>query len=301
MLGLWDHFKASRSRKFRLHKNKFQSVMINKVYRKVVSFLRRIRIRRCIKQGMPVPFDFKGTKLFLNPENAAVYHIENSTKKIERMVNLIGTEPKVILDVGANCGIFSALAAARFPSAKIYAFEPSDDLIPLIRSNCQGHNVSIHQCAVGEKQGTMTLYVNSKSQQTNSLNMDAVKLFSPEEEIEKRSVECITLDEFAKQNYLAQIDVLKVDVQGFEGAVLRGGRETLRRTPLLFIESTWIDIESIVELLPLALHYGFRFAAVIAPVYMGADIMFSRTEIAESEHYLHTFELDAQIQSGRWL
>ena len=55
---------------------------------------------------------------------------------------------------------------------------------------------------------------------------------------------------------IKKIDVLKVDVQGYEGAVFRGCGDLVSTVEMLFVESTWMDIESIVETIPFALEHG---------------------------------------------
>jgi Methyltransferase FkbM domain len=106
------------------------------------------------------------------------------------------------------------------------------------------------------------------------------------------------LDIFSKNNDITSIDVLKVDVQGFEGPVFRGARKTLPHIKQLFIESTWMDIESIMEIIPLGLTYGFTHAAVINPVYMGADILLSRRKFCSSNIHL-SFELTEDLLAKR--
>ena len=242
------------------------------------------RIRIAIRRRELVPFKYEGSTYYLNPENAALYHIRNSTSKLNRMAQLISEDTRVVFDVGANCGIFSAIVATRLPEAAIHSFEPSEDLVPVIRKNCEGLNVIIHQMAVGETTEEMKLYVNPESQQTNSLNLDAVRLFSSEDKIQKRSVDCIGLDEFVMQSGVDRIDVLKVDVQGFEGAVFRGSKKVLDNVNQLFVESTWMDVNSIIDAIPLARRHGFKYAAVVNPVFMGADLLFSRNPIVDREN-----------------
>lgn len=217
------------------------------------------------------------------------------------MTNLVSKDSRTIFDVGANCGVFSAFAAIRCPSAKVFAFEPSTDLIPLIKKNCQGLNVSVLPHAVSEQTETKTLFVNPNSQQTNSLNADAVTLVSKCQQIEERTVLCTSLDDFAAKENLVGIDILKVDVQGFEGAVFRGGQTVLRSVKQLFVESTWMDIESVVHLIPLAKKYGFRFAAVVNPVYLGADLLLSKEMIKKDENTHLIFDLDSDVLDGSWV
>ena len=260
----------------------------------------RCRYLRYLHRNQPIPFVFKSHTYYLHPDQSAIYHIENSTAKIARMVDLIGSAPNYVFDVGAHCGLFSAFIAKKFPECNIFCFEPSQELIPIINRNCPQCNLTIFNCAISDKDEHRTFYVNPKSQQTNSLNEDAVTLFAAKDIVEKRTVRCRSLDSIAKEYNIKRVDVLKVDVQGFEGAVFRGAKALLSTVEHLFIESTWIDIESITQIIPFALNYGFQYAAVINPVYMGADVLLSRQLIKHRKAVELIFPLKEELLTNRW-
>ena len=256
-------------------------------------------IQQLIAQGKPIPFSYNGRTFYLNPDQSAVYHLKNSISKIADLVQLINEDAKTILDIGANCGLFAAFAAMKLPNADIFAFEPAPDLVPVMQQNFKGLNVSLQPVAVSDQTGEQTLYVNPASQQTNSLKPEAVDLFAENVPIEEEIVWCTTLDDFADENSLQQIDVMKVDVQGFEGAVFRGARSVMPHVQQLFVESIWPDLDSVMELIPMGIHYGFRYAALINPVYMGADVLFSRTEITSTK-VVKKFELTPDLLKRTW-
>ena len=247
-----------------------------------------------VAQRKPVSFINRNRKYFLNPDKSTAYHIINSTEKIERMVRLINSDAKTIFDVGANCGIFSAFAARKLPSASIYAFEPSNNLIPFIKMNCSDLNVSIHNIAISERAEIKKIFINIDSQQTNSFNFNSVSIFTSNNRIQEQKINCISLDEFTKNNSISEIDVLKVDVQGFEGEVFRGAKNILPKVKQIFVESTWMDIKSILEIIPFGIKYGFKYATVINPVHMGADILFSRYGIDSTFVFL-SFKLEKEL------
>lgn len=235
----------------------------------------------------------------MNADRSAIYHILNSTAKIANMTDLIPRKTKMIFDVGGNCGLFSAFAEISCPDAEIHCFEPSSELLPIIERNISTDRVAVHGVAVGDRDGQVELFVNANSQQTNSLNRSAVELFAEPNSVESRMVRCIRLDKFAAEKGIDKIDVLKVDVQGYEGAVFRGCRKMLPTVDMLFVESTWMDVESIVEMIPFALDYGFTHAYVVNPVYMGADILISRSEIKSSAIKMG-FQINEELLTRRW-
>lgn len=227
------------------------------------------------------PVTINGHRYYLNREKLTDWVAKNSLSKIERMVELI-EEADCVFDVGANCGIFAALCAAKFPAAKIHAFEPSTSLQRVLARNCPSPNISLYPVAVGERDEEVTLYINPESQQTNSLHRSSIEPFT--DRIDEQVAHCITLDSLG-----VEPDVLKIDVQGAEGAVFRGARTVLKAVRWLFVESSWLDPDA-AQLVPAAQHYGFTHVTAVNPVHMGADLLFTREPVEGS----------ARIGSQRW-
>jgi FkbM family methyltransferase len=249
--------------------------------------------------GKPLHVTVNGSKYWLNPEPTALYHARNSMPKLKRMVDLIG-DARSIFDVGANCGIFAALCAERFPAATIHAFEPAAGLQPMLAHNCAADNIAVHQLAVGERNEVVTLYVHPESQQANSLQAAAVEAFLDPAEIETETTSCVSVDSFMAENSIANVDVLKVDVQGTEGAVLRGAQAALKDVRYLFVEASWLDPESVQHLLPAAEHYGFQHATVVNPVHSGADLLFTREPLVTDVPNLLQFPLGSEGAGRPW-
>ena len=82
---------------------------------------------------------------FLTTANPCIQH--------DALFGLVGT-PRVILDVGANIGLFSIAAHVAFPGAKITAVEPSPVVLPALQRNT-GSFAEIVNGALGETAGQM--------------------------------------------------------------------------------------------------------------------------------------------------
>lgn len=222
---------------------------------------------------MPIRIPLGDRKYLVNPERAVIYHLAHSISKLERLVQAIpDAESPVILDVGANCGLFSVLAAQRFPSARIYAFEPAPELASLVSDNLKDHGGVVVQKAVTDKSGEVTLFVNKDSQQTNSIFKGAVEAVGNLSGEYK--VDAISLDDFARSEGLDKIDLLKIDVQGAESLVLAGATEILEKTRALLVEVTFLDPS--VQVLMQLLADRFPVWRPINPVLFGADILLLR-------------------------
>jgi FkbM family methyltransferase len=184
----------------------------------------------------------------------------------------------VIIDGGANNGLFSFLMARRFPKARIIACEPSGKLIPILRRNFDQLNVDLVEKALSDTTGKLVLYTAGNSDQVGSIFKENVEVFS-KIEINSVEVDAISLVELLKEKNILRISVLKLDVQGAEYAILKNAEDVLDITDyllleLMFIEPTVFDLIKVVR-------EKFPFYTVTNKVSYGADILFSKKELSK--------------------
>lgn len=123
----------------------------------------------------------------------------------------------VVLDVGANVGLVTFQLLARRPDLRIYAFEPNQRNVAAWRRNRElnPHGVAeLSEVAVGSETGSGTLVVPSDS---GSGFIDSGS----------GGVAVITLDSFLRDRGIEVVELLKLDVEGFEHRVLRGAHESI--------------------------------------------------------------------------
>jgi FkbM family methyltransferase len=156
---------------------------------------------------------------------------------------LIREEVKLVVDVGAFEGYYALAAAQSYPNAKIIAIEPSLKNKNILETNVEKHagRVKVVHSAVSDSPGigvlniTSTGAANSLYQQTaehSRQNPHVTQIYTEQ-------VSMMTLDALMAEHNHAdteQIDVLKIDVEGAEINVLRGGLESLKRTRFAIIE-----------------------------------------------------------------
>lgn len=134
-----------------------------------------------------------------------------------------------IIDLGANIGYFTMLAASLVDQdAKVFAVEPSSDNVKLIELSRRQNNfnhIQIINTAVGEDIGILVLNGSYSNGTTASLSNDVQAV------LESTVVPCLPLDHMIPSDM--QIDLIKIDVEGFEYRALLGAKRIL---------STWHPI-----------------------------------------------------------
>ncbi|MEM0118123.1 MAG: FkbM family methyltransferase [Conexivisphaerales archaeon] len=137
----------------------------------------------------------------------------------------------IVLDVGANLGHFTVLAAKKAINGTVYSFEPDPFTFKLLNQNCKINmvkNVVTFNLACLDREGVFTLNLRLKNLGGHSF----VKMHSwwPRE-----TVKTVRLDDILKQT---KLDVAKIDAEGSEVMILDGMRGIIRRSPnmKMFIE-----------------------------------------------------------------
>jgi FkbM family methyltransferase len=123
-------------------------------------------------------------------------------------------ESPVILDAGANLGMATLYFKWLYPKAKMYAFEPDPTTFAMLQTNvAQNHltDVVLQNCALGQQDGTVELFVNRNNPGTLLMSTFASRLQGEAIRVPSRR-----LSDFIN----APIDFLKLDVEGAEHQVL---------------------------------------------------------------------------------
>lgn len=144
-----------------------------------------------------------------------------------------------VIDVGAYRGHVSKVLKYIFPSADIYAFEPSDEILKL-ESN-KNENITIERSAIGEKKIIADFYRTSYGPASSLLPFG--KFYKNTFKVEERKkVNVITLDDYFKNINLRKHIFLKIDTQGMDGSVLRGASKLLKKVSIIHIESPFKEL-----------------------------------------------------------
>lgn len=134
-----------------------------------------------------------------------------------------------VVDIGANVGIYSMLAASR--GARVIAYEPGPSAFRRLTSNTQRWGVECHMAAVvSEPRDTATLFIHPRRDTRNTLlPPDRAEAFIYADSVE---VPAITLAEVLA----TPCDLLKLDCEGAEFELLMGNNEALRNASRIIAE-----------------------------------------------------------------
>jgi FkbM family methyltransferase len=138
-------------------------------------------------------------------------------------------EEYVCIDVGANIGITTLIMAEYCRSGKVVSIEPSTSTFAVLRKNISANgirNAIAMQVAIGEKEGLAKFVENSAYSYVSEQGTE---------------VPMTTLSALVERLGLSAMDFIKIDVEGFESAILRHSIEVLKRfAPLIYLEfNSW--------------------------------------------------------------
>ncbi len=136
--------------------------------------------------------------------------------------NFVGLKNKVLIDIGANTGVATIILAKQNPDSIVYAFEPFDSCVDLIKKNIESNglkNVVLIKKGVTNKSGIETIYINEGVSGANTLYCDESG-FSKECKVQKMEIETIDFNEFIKSKNIKEIELLKIDCEGAEYDIL---------------------------------------------------------------------------------
>lgn len=161
---------------------------------------------------------------------------------IERLARAWHTPIATILDIGANDGSSALELTARFPSARIFSFEPHPTTFAQLTGRTAS-NPHIHatNSAVGANPGTLPMSVYTESR-VNTLkpSFHEPGRFGAPTTID---VPVTTVDLFCPEHNLPSIDLLKIDTEGFDLDVLHGATTLLQRNAVRFIYVECNDLQ----------------------------------------------------------
>lgn len=192
----------------------------------------------------------------------------------------ITAQQPIIIDGGASTGNSSRRFLQDYPNAQIHAFEPIPSALEHLKAALAGHpNLHIHPQALGASNQRMTFHVLNRPSSSSFLAPTALNVHYHPQEMDVAQdieVEMVRLDSVFHE----RVDLLKLDLQGYELEALKGAGEWLKQVRIITTE---------VE---------------FAPLYEGQPL-FSEIELYLREQGFYLFNLyelwthtDGQLTAG---
>jgi FkbM family methyltransferase len=205
-------------------------------------------------------------RLFLDSEFCRLFYLDGIEHGEIRFFRRFLRPGDVVLDVGANIGVFTLVSAAAVgPSGRVIAFEPAAETFARLLGNVELNgfaNVRCVRSALSDRAGEATLA--SSVGGFDAWNSLADVPYTGGE-FRRETVPVQTLDRFLEGAEIPRpVTLMKLDVEGLEARVLKGARRLLARddAPVLQVEFTDAAAEaagsSCGELYGLLVEYGFR-------------------------------------------
>lgn len=153
---------------------------------------------------------------------------------LKRFYELRKCSPRIIIDAGGNVGQTCLYLQKWFPNARIYSLEPVRSTFESLQRNTASHpNILCRNVALGEMHGTQVIRLMRESG-LNTLTTEPA--LETEASGTTEEIRLTTLPQFCQEEGIDRIDILKMDVQGYEIPILRGAETMLDRVGAIYSE-----------------------------------------------------------------
>jgi len=200
---------------------------------------------------------------------------------VKERLNLLskcGFSPRTILDIGAYQGDWTKMTHQIFPLAKIFMIEATPDNERLLKNVSEASGLSM--ALLGDKsKKTIDFYIANPKETSittgNSVYIEKTRYFDKKHLIK---LPMTTLDEMVAKRKLKNIDFIKIDTQGSELNILKGGKKTVDKAEFVLLETQNLEYNNnapFTEDVIIAMKsYGFRLFDILETHYLATGELF---------------------------
>lgn len=210
-------------------------------------FARRALLKHFIPTRSPILIKLPDFKIYVRLDDWAV-GLRIAIKRtydphITPVIRELLQPGMVMVDIGANIGYYTLLAASRVArEGKVIAFEPSSDNRALLSMSLQENlfgNVVLYPYAVADREGIVGFVVDDSNGAISPMDPSACPL----------QVQAVTLDTFLSNE--PRIDIIKMDIEGAEYLALQGMRQLIcHHRPIILTEFAPLSLKATSGITP---------------------------------------------------
>lgn len=179
----------------------------------------------------------------------------------------------VVYDIGANVGELACFFAMFPYVATVYCFEPVQKVFgELVRRTEKSKRIKCFPVALGESTGRQRMNVSNFDASSSLLPMNSIHAqeFPGSDRMHEEEVQVMTLEEAVREYHLAPPDFMKIDVQGFEDRLIRGGEDIVKMARYCMLELSLIALYQgsllMTDVNALMRERGFRLVRILGQV-----------------------------------
>lgn len=280
-----------------IHKTKtfflllIQGTLIDTVRRKYAK-RKYQKAKKLNKSKVRVCYNGIKINLYLDSKLSEILVFKPFEKEEQSFLSFFLKKGGIFVDIGSNIGLYSLIASKIVgEEGKVYSFEPTPEIFNRLKENIKANrirNIYPYEIALSNKSGTQPFLISRDG-------YDAWNSFGkPSEgrEFDKILVETTTLDEFIEHSGIEKIDLVKLDVEGWEVNVLHGGIKYFSSSQAAAILVEFTDINqrnagySSRELYFSMLKLGYQFFT-----YNSLNKLLTKESLREEYPYLNLIAL----------
>lgn len=162
-------------------------------------------------------------------------------KEVYSCLKLLKISPEIVIDCGGNKGIYTEEILRVNPNSQVIIFEPSQVNIGVLENKFAGNSkVRLIEKAVSSQPGELVLYSDAAGSGNASLANRRLEHFDMDFSVR----EIVTVTTIDSEIESLEIDILKMDIEGFEFEALRGATTVLKNVKVVQFEFGGANIDS---------------------------------------------------------
>lgn len=169
---------------------------------------------------------------YCDNHTVSIYYEIFGVKAYSIFPDFVPRKDDIVVDLGANQGIYTCYAAKRAPSGWVYAIEPDLDNLTRLKAHLQLNrvsNVTVVPKCVGDRSGK-TFFAKGSTSGTGRV----VETHEPGDDVAE--LDQVTLEDLMTEYQIPKIDLLKIDVEGSEERALSGAGDRLTSVRRIALE-----------------------------------------------------------------